>query len=122
MARSRPCAHNRVMEVAATQNTLGWIIGGSLAFSVGAGFMKAAQGFTRPGPSIVVALAFLLGSMLVTRAVMTESLSTALVVGLGIEAVASVLIGLLMHGERLSAAQCLGALLIVAGVAVLRLV
>ena len=122
MAHSPYQADNRVMEVAATQNTLGWIIGGSLAFSVGAAFMKAAQGFTRPMPSIVVAVAFLVGSMLVTRAVMTESLSTALVVGLGIEAVASVLIGLLMHGERLSAAQCLGALLIVAGVAVLRLV
>ncbi|MGB8859380.1 MAG: SMR family transporter [Ilumatobacteraceae bacterium] len=109
------------MELAATQSTLGWIIGGSLAFSVGAAFMKAAHGFTRPLPSFVVAMAFLLGAVLVTRAVMTESLSTALVVGLGIEAVASLFIGLAMHGERLSPAQVAGALLVVAGVAVLRL-
>lgn len=122
MAEPSTVADNRCMDVAATPHTLGWIIGGSLAFSVGAAFMKAAQGFTRPAPSIVVAVAFVVGSMLVTRAVMTESLSTALVVGLGIEAVASVLIGLLMHGERLNPAQCVGALLIVAGVAVLRLV
>jgi multidrug transporter EmrE-like cation transporter len=109
------------MEIAATQNTLGWIIGGSLLFSVGAGFMKASAGFTRPMPSVVVAVAFLMGSVMVTRAVMTESMSTAIIVGLGIEAVASLMIGMILHGERVSPAHGFGMALIVGGVGVLRL-
>jgi multidrug transporter EmrE-like cation transporter len=113
--------HYRTMEIAAPQNTLGWIIGGSLLFSIGAGFMKASMGFTRPLPSVVVAVAFLFGSVMVTRAVMTESMSTALVVGLGIEAVASVMIGMVLHGERVSPVHGMGMALIVGGVGVLRL-
>jgi quaternary ammonium compound-resistance protein SugE len=109
------------MEIAATQNTLGWIVGGSLFFSIGAGFMKAAVGFTRPVPSAAVAVAFLIGSVMVSRAVMTESMSTAIIVGLGIEAVASVMIGMMLHGERVSPAHGFGMLLIVGGVGVLRL-
>lgn len=121
MSASAPVADNRCMELAATQSTLGWIVGGSLAFSVGAAFMKAAHGFTRPLPSLVVALTFVVGSVLLTRAVMHESLGTALVLGLGIEAVTGLVIGVAMHGERFSPAQIAGALLVVAGVAVLRL-
>lgn len=120
MRRALPRHHTAYMELAA-HGTLGWIIGGSLSFSVGAGFMKSAHGFTRLWPSVIVALAFLIGSILVSRAVMTESMSTAVIIGLGIEAVGSLLIGALLLGERLSMAHTLGIVLIVGGVATLRL-
>jgi multidrug transporter EmrE-like cation transporter len=70
---------------------------------------------------VVVAVAFLLGSILISRAVMTESMSTAIIIGLGIEAVGSLLIGALLLGERLSLAHTAGIVLIVGGVATLRL-
>lgn len=108
------------MEIA-SPGTLGWIVGGSLLFSVGAGFMKAAHGFTRPLPSIVVALAFLVGSVLLSRAVMSESMSTAIIIGLGVEAVGSLLIGAVLLGERLGLMHTVGIGLILGGVAVLRL-
>jgi len=120
MDRGATIDHTEVMETAAN-STLGWIIGGSLSFSVGAGFMKAAHGFTRPIPSVVVAVAFLLGSILVSRAVMTESMSTAVIIGLGIEAVGSLLIGAVLLGERIGMAHTLGIGLIIGGVAMLRL-
>jgi small multidrug resistance pump len=110
------------MEVAAAQSTMGWIIGGSLAFSVGAAFMKSAQGFTRIVPSTVVAVMFLIGAIFVTRAVMTESLSTAIIVGLGIEAVLSLLIGLVLFREQITLVQSAGMGLIIVGVGMLRLV
>lgn len=101
--------------------TLLFIAGGSVSFSIGAAFMKASHGFSRPVPSAVVAGFFLAGAILLSRAVMTDSMASAVVIGLGIEAVVTVLIGAFVLGDSVRATHLLGMALIVAGVGVLRL-
>jgi small multidrug resistance pump len=83
--------------------------------------MKPAEGFTRLWPSIGVAGCFLLGAVLLARAVATGDLSTTYVLGLGLEAVASVAVGLVVLRERVSAVQAVGLGLVVFGMAAIRL-
>ena len=89
-------------------------------FCVGGCFMKASHGFTDVGPSIAVAVAFLLGSVCLSRAVRGQMLSTTLVAGLGIEALGAVAFGLVVLGERLNPSQMGGIALVFAGVALIR--
>jgi multidrug transporter EmrE-like cation transporter len=93
----------------------------SVAFAVGGAFMKASNGFTRFWPSSAVLVLFVLGSVLLARAVRLEGLSTAYLLGLGLEALASVGLGLWLYGERLSPGRMAGVVLIAAGVAVVRI-
>ena len=83
--------------------------------------MKASDGFTRPGPSAAVLALFVGGAVLLTYAVKSQSLSSAYVVGLGLEAVVSIGLGLWLFGERLTWTQGIGVVLIVAGVTSVRL-
>lgn len=97
------------------------ILAGSIAFSIGGAFMKASDGLTRFTPTMVVFLSFVLGAGLLTRAVTGANLSTTVVLGLGMEAVLTVLIGFLFLGDRVSIGQAAGMLLVVVGVALVRL-
>ncbi len=90
-------------------------------FCVGGAFMKASNGFTYVGPSIVVAVSFMLGSVFLSRAVSGQMLSTTLIVGLGIEALGAVAFGVAVLGERLNSSQTGGVALVITGVALLRL-
>jgi len=98
-----------------------FVFAGSALFCVGGAFMKASHGFTQVGPSIVVALTFMLGSVLLSRAVSGQMLSTTLIVGMGIEAVGAVAFGVVVLGERLNPSQTGGIALVISGVALLRL-
>jgi multidrug transporter EmrE-like cation transporter len=124
MRRATRLAHDGGMQLAVhgpgSIGTLLLIAGGSVSFSIGAAFMKASHGFSRPLPSAVVAALFLAGAVLLSRAVMVDSMSSAIVIGLGIEAVVTVLIGVVVLGDSVRAAHLLGMMLIVAGVGVLR--
>jgi small multidrug resistance pump len=91
------------------------IILGSLAFSIGGAFMGISNGFTRFWPSVAIAVCFVVGAVFLARAVNRGGLSTTFVVGLGIEAVLSVGIGLALLGERLTAAQTAGIAIILVG-------
>jgi multidrug transporter EmrE-like cation transporter len=97
------------------------VILASLAFAIGGAFMKASDGFSRPWPSAGVAVLFLAGAVLLGFAVGAEGLSTAYTIGLGIEAVVSIGLGHWMFGERLTAPQVLGVVLILAGVVSVRI-
>ncbi len=99
---------------------MGLIIGGSVAFSIGAAFMGASQGFTRLTPSLLVAVSFILGAGLLARAVQKTPMSTTVVVGLGIEALLTVLVGVFVLGDRFTPLQGVGMLLVVCGVALVR--
>jgi multidrug transporter EmrE-like cation transporter len=92
----------------------------SIAFSVGGAFMKPSNGFTQVGPSSVVIVCFVFGAVLLTRAVGRGNLSTTYVLGLGIEAVVSVAVGLAVLGERLTTRQAAGIGLIVLGLVAAR--
>lgn len=94
---------------------------GSALFCLGGAFMKASHGFTEPLPSIVVALSFMVGAVCLSRAVSDQMLSTTLIIGLGLEALGAVALGVLVLGERLSLPQTGGVALVISGVALLRL-
>jgi multidrug transporter EmrE-like cation transporter len=92
----------------------------SVAFSVGGAFMKPSNGLTQVGPSVVVVACFVLGAVLLTQAVGRGSLSTTYVLGLGIEAVVSVALGLAVLGERITSRQAVGVGMIVLGLVAVR--
>lgn len=96
------------------------VVVASLAFGVGGAFMKASDGFTRLWPSASVAALFIVGSVMLARAIRNDGLSTAYVVGLGIEAVVAIGLGLLLFGEHLTVPRVAGLALITVGVAVVR--
>jgi multidrug transporter EmrE-like cation transporter len=100
---------------------MGFIIGSSLAFSVGSVFMKSSKGFTNLAPSAVVSACFVLGAFLIARAVKTNALSSSIILGLGIEAVFTVCLGVLVVGDRISALQGVGIAMVACGVAMLRI-
>lgn len=82
--------------------------------------MKASRGFTQLWPSVAVAVAFLVGAVFLTIAVRSEMVSTTLVLGLGMEAMGAVVLGVFVMGERLTLSQTSGIALVIAGVALLR--
>lgn len=96
------------------------IIIGSLAFSIGGAFMRQSDGFTRLWPSVVIAACFVTGAAFLARAVNRGGLSTTFVIGLGIEAVISVGIGLALLGEHLTAPQMAGIAIILVGLVTLK--
>lgn len=96
------------------------IVGASVAFSVGGALLKPSAGFTRVAPAIAACVCFVIGAALMARALMSTTMSTAVVLGLGIEAVVAVAIGLLVLGERMSMIQASGIAFVVFGVALLR--
>jgi multidrug transporter EmrE-like cation transporter len=96
------------------------IIIGSLAFSVGGAFMGVSDGFTKFWPSVIIAACFVTGAGFLARAVNRGGLSTTFVVGLGIEAVLSVGIGLALLGERLTGPQLAGIVIILIGLATMK--
>lgn len=100
---------------------MGMIVGGSVAFSIGAAFMKSSEGLTRFAPTLMVVLWFLVGAALLTRAVISESTSFAIMLSLGLEAVITVLIGVFLLGDRISLQQALGMAVVIVGVALVRL-
>jgi small multidrug resistance pump len=96
------------------------IVAGSLAFSIGGAFMRTSAGFTRLWPSLLVAVCFVVGAAFLARAVQMGGLSTTYVVGLGVEAIISVGIGLIILGERLTTTQITGLLIIGVGLLTVR--
>lgn len=97
-----------------------FVVVASLAFGVGGAFMKASNGFTRLWPSVTVAALFVVGSVMLARAIRDDGLSTAYIVGLGVEALVAIGLGLALFGEQLTVPRAAGLLLITAGVAVVR--
>ena len=96
------------------------IIIGSVAFSVGGAFMRLSEGFTRLWPSVIVATCFVVGAGFLAKAVNRGGLSTTYVIGLGLEALISVGIGLALLGERLTVSQTAGVAIILVGLATLK--
>ncbi len=77
--------------------------------------MKVSDGFTQMWPSVGVNLMFGIGVFLFARALRTEGLSTVWIVGLGVEAAVSVVLGLWLFSEQFSSFQIAGVVLILGG-------
>ncbi len=89
---------------------VGWAVG-----------LKYSAGFTRPWPSALTALAMLGSVLLLGLALRSLPLGTAYAVWTGIGTVGTALFGMLVLGEPASAARLLCIVLIVAGIAGLKL-
>src|SRR5690349_10664951 len=83
--------------------------------------MKRSEGFTKPVPAAVTLVAMLASVGLLSLAMRTLPLGTAYAIWTGIGAVGAFLVGILVLGEPANALRVLAALLILAGLAMLKL-
>lgn len=81
---------------------LGVVALASLAFAAGGAVMKVSDGFARLWPSLAVAALFVAGAALLARAVRTDQLATVYLIGLGLEAMITVALGMVVFGEHLT--------------------
>jgi multidrug transporter EmrE-like cation transporter len=91
------------------------VIVASCLFASGGALMKVSNGFTRMWPGAGVIVLFCLGAFLVARVLRSEGLSTAWIVGLGIEAVVSVMLGMVLFSEQFANFQIAGMVLVLGG-------
>jgi quaternary ammonium compound-resistance protein SugE len=82
--------------------------------------MKLSQGFTRPGASIVTLLAMLASVGLLSASMRRLPLGTAYTIWTGIGAVGTFVVGIIVLGEPVNAARVLAAVLIVAGLILMK--
>lgn len=83
--------------------------------------LKAADGFSRPAPSVVVIAGYAGAFYFLSLTLRTIPIGVAYAVWSGVGVALIALVGWLVHGQALDAAGVLGIALIVAGVAVLNL-
>lgn len=83
--------------------------------------MKQSDGFTRPGATAVTIAAMIASFALLALAMRTLPLGTAYTIWTGIGAVGAFIVGIAVLGETASATRILAALLIVAGLVLMKL-
>ena len=83
--------------------------------------LKYTEGFTRPLPSLVVAIAMAASVWLLAIAMRSLPVGTAYAVWVGIGAVGTVILGIFLFDEPMSRARLLSVALIVAGIIGLKL-
>ncbi|GAA0866886.1 multidrug efflux SMR transporter [Sphingopyxis soli] len=83
--------------------------------------MKQSDGFTRPGPTIVTITAMIASFALLSLSMKSLPLGTAYTIWTGIGAVGAFLVGIAMLGEAASAMRIVAALLIVAGLVLMKI-
>jgi quaternary ammonium compound-resistance protein SugE len=83
--------------------------------------MKQSAGFTRPLPTMVMAVAMLLSFGLLARSMRVLPLGTAYTIWTGIGAIGAFIIGVAAFGEALSLLRVIAAVLIVSGLVMMKL-
>lgn len=89
---------------------IGWAVG-----------LKYSEGFTRLWPSVATVLAMAVSLGLLAAAMRSLPLGTAYAVWVGVGAVGTVILGVLLFGEPVSAMRAISVALIVLGLAGLKL-
>jgi quaternary ammonium compound-resistance protein SugE len=84
---------------------VGWAIG-----------LKYTHGFTRPGPTVWTAVSMLISLWLLGIAMKTLPVGTAYSVWVGVGAVGTVILGIVLFGEPANAARVVSVSLIIAGI------
>ena len=103
---------------------MAWILlTGAIASEVVAtSALKLSNGLTRPAPSVVVAVGYLLSFVLLAQALKLQlQVSVAYAIWSGGGTAAIAIIGMLLLNEPLTAGKALGIALVIAGVVVLNL-
>jgi len=83
--------------------------------------MKYSEGFTRPVPTLVTAAAMIVSFVLLAWAMRSLPLGTAYMIWTGIGAVGAFVVGIVALGEAATPLRLLAALLIVAGLLLMKL-
>ncbi|WP_405878997.1 multidrug efflux SMR transporter [Streptomyces sp. NBC_01136] len=83
--------------------------------------MKYSEGFSRPWPSLVTVLGYLVAFALLAQCLKTVQVGTAYAIWAGAGTAVIAAIGMLFLGEALSFTRVAGILLIIGGVVVLNL-
>jgi quaternary ammonium compound-resistance protein SugE len=83
--------------------------------------MKLSEGFTRPGPAAITLFAMLASFGLLSISMRTLPLGTAYTVWTGIGAVGAFVVGIVVLGESANAGRVVSAVLIVAGMVLMKL-
>ena len=83
-------------------------------------FMKQSGGFTKLIPTLVAVVTMIASFSLLSHSMRTLPLGTAYVVWTGIGAIGSVVVGVAILGEQMSAPRGIAALLIVAGLLLMK--
>ena len=89
-----------------------------VAWAIG---LKYTEGFTRPWPSVATAAAMVASVVLLGLAMKTLPVGTAYAVWVGIGAVGTAVLGIVLFGELASVGRILSLALIVAGIVGLKL-
>jgi small multidrug resistance pump len=103
---------------------LAWIfLTGAIASEVVAtASLKLSNGLTRPAPSVVVAVGYLLSFALLAQALKLQlQVSIAYAIWSGVGTAAITVIGILLLNEPLTAGKALGIALVIGGVVTLNL-
>jgi multidrug transporter EmrE-like cation transporter len=96
------------------------LIVAAVLFAVGGLFMKLSEGATRAVPTTLFLAFFAAGALLQAVVMRRTDLGSAYIAVLGLEAIATLLLSVVVLGERYSAGRIVAIVLIVAGVALLR--
>jgi len=84
-------------------------------------FMKQSDGFSRIAPTTIMIVAMIASVWLLSISMKTLSLGTAYMVWTGIGAVGAFAIGIALLGEQVSPMRIVAALLILSGIALMKL-
>jgi small multidrug resistance pump len=98
-----------------------WLLLAIVAGVTGTSALSASAGFTRPGPIAVLAVAYLICFLSLTRALEVIAVGVAYAIWSGIGITLVTLIGWHAFGQKLSAGQLAGIALILVGVVVIQL-
>jgi quaternary ammonium compound-resistance protein SugE len=82
--------------------------------------MKYAEGFTKPLPTLITAIAVILGIMFLTLALKSLPVSVAYPIWTGVGTLGTVILGFVLLGEALTPLKVISVLAIIAGVAGLK--
>ena len=88
---------------------------------IGTSCLKLSEGFTKPGPTLVVLLAYSLSMTLMSRVVQVLPMGVTYALWSGLGIVAIVLIGMALYQQTPSAGQLVGMALITVGVVLVNL-
>jgi small multidrug resistance pump len=92
-----------------------------LAGVTGTSALSVSHGFTRPGPAAIVALAYFICFLALTRALRLIPISVVYAIWSGVGIALITLIGWRLFGQSLEAGEIAGIVLILAGVVVIHL-
>ncbi|KFG76144.1 DMT family transporter [Streptomyces mutabilis] len=98
------------------------LLAGAIAAEVaGTTAMKYSEGFSRLGPSLLTALAYVLSFALLAQTLKVLAVGTAYAIWAGVGTAAIAAIGVLFMGEGMTVTRAAGIALIIVGVVVLNL-